>query len=148
MLDESNKARTEEARGQPPRLAHIVPNTPEEVPMDVPAGGLYREGTDYYRTPRAQHPNSPNWFLVSSIDRIAEYSSYEHVDMISPRPLLMIAGTKADTRFFSEMAIEQAKKPKELLLIDGATHIALYDKPEYVNPAVEKMNSFFKQNLQ
>ena len=148
MLDESNKARTEEARGQPPRLAHIVPNTPEEVPMDVPAGGLYREGTDYYRTPRAQHPNSPNWFLVSSIDRIAEYSSYEHVDMISPRPLLMIAGTKADTRFFSEMAIEQAKEPKELLLIDGATHIALYDKPEYVNPAVEKMNSFFNQNLQ
>jgi uncharacterized protein len=86
--------------------------------------------------------------LLKSVDQIAEYSPYEHVDMISPRPLLMIAGTKADTRFYSEMAIDKAKEPRELFLIDGATHIALYDKPECVNPAVEKMNSFFEQYLQ
>lgn len=67
--------------------------------------------------------------------------------MISPRPLLMIAGTKADTRFFSEMAIERAKEPKELDLIEGATHIDMYDKEKYVGPAVEKMNSFFTQYL-
>jgi uncharacterized protein len=42
--------------------------------------------------------------------------------MISPRPLLMIAGTKADTRFFSEMAIEKAKEPRELYLIEGDAH--------------------------
>jgi fermentation-respiration switch protein FrsA (DUF1100 family) len=123
-----------------------VPNTPEEIPKDAPT--LYREGTDYYRTPRGQHPNSQNWFLLRSVDRIAEYSSYDHVDMISPHPLLMIAGTKADTRFFSEMAIEKAKEPKEFFPIEGATHVALYDKPKYVDPAVEKMNSFFKQYLQ
>jgi fermentation-respiration switch protein FrsA (DUF1100 family) len=146
LLAESNKARNEEAKGQPPRLEHIVPNTPEEVPKDAPVG--VREATDYYRTPRAQHPNSQNWFLVRSIDRIAEYSSYDHVDMISPHPLLMIAGTKADTRYFSEMAMEEAKEPKELFLIEGATHISLYDKKEHVDPAVEKLNSFFNQYLQ
>jgi uncharacterized protein len=146
LLEESNKARIEEAKGQPPRLEHIVPNTPEQVPKDAPSS--IREATDYYRTPRAQHPNSQNWILVRSIDRIAEYSSYDHVDMISPHPLLMIAGTKADTRYFSEMAIEKAKEPKELFLIEGATHISLYDKKEYVDPAVEKLNSFFNQYLQ
>lgn len=130
LLEESNKARIEEAKGQPPRLEHIVPNTPEEVPKD--ASSSWRESTDYYRTPRGQHPNSQNWILVRSLDRIAEYSSYDHADMISPHPLLMIAGTNADTRYFSEMAIEKAKEPKELFLIDGATHISLYDKPEYV----------------
>jgi len=137
LLEGSNKARTEEAQGKPPHLEHIVPNTPEEIPKDIPPGGLYREGTDYYLTPRAQHPNAPNWFLLRSVDRIVEYSSYEHIDMISPRPLLMIAGTEVDTRFYSEMAVEKAKEPIELYLIKGATHIALYDKPEYVNPAVE-----------
>jgi uncharacterized protein len=86
-------------------------------------------------------------FLTRSIDQIAEYSSYDHIDMISPRPLLMIAGTKADTRYFSEMAIEKAKEPKELFLIEGATHVNLYDKKEYVDPAVDKMNNFFKQYL-
>ena len=93
-----------------------MPNTPEEVPKDAPT--LYREVTDYYRTPLGQHPNSKNWFLLKSVDQIAEYSSYEHVDMISSRPLLMIAGTNADTRFFSEETIEKAKTPKELFLID------------------------------
>lgn len=146
LVEESNKARTEEAQGKPPRMEHIVPNTPEEVPKDAPT--LYREGTDYYRTSRGQHPNSKNWFLLKSVDQIAEYSSYDHVDMISPHPLLMIAGTNADTRFFSEMAIEKAKEPKELFLINGATHVSLYDKPEYVDSAVEKLESFFKQNLQ
>jgi fermentation-respiration switch protein FrsA (DUF1100 family) len=146
LLEESNKARITEAKGQPPPRIHIVPNTPEEVPKDAPA--LYREGTDYYRTPRAQHPNSQNWFLTRSIDRIAEYSSYDRVDMISPHPLLMIAGSEADTRYFSEMAIEKAKEPKELFLIKGATHIDMYDRDKYVTPAVEKMSSFFKQYLQ
>jgi fermentation-respiration switch protein FrsA (DUF1100 family) len=145
LLEESNKARTEEAKGKPPRLEHIVPNTPKEVPKDAPVG--VREATDYYRTPRAQHPNSQNWFLVRSIDRIAGYSSYDHAGMISPHPLLMIAGTEADTRYFSEMAIGKAKEPKELFLIDGATHIGLYDKKQYVDPAVEKLNSFFNQYL-
>lgn len=123
-----------------------MPNTPEEIPKDAPT--LCREGTDYYRTPRGQHPNSTNWFLLKSVDQIAEYSSYEHVDMISPRPLLMIAGTNADTRFFSEMAIEKAKDLRELFLIKGATHVALYNKKEYVDPAVEKLNSFYNQYLQ
>jgi fermentation-respiration switch protein FrsA (DUF1100 family) len=60
----------------------------------------------------------------------------------------MIAGTKADTRFYSEMAIDKAKEPRELFLIDGATHIDLYDRDKYVTSAVEKMSSFFKQYLQ
>jgi fermentation-respiration switch protein FrsA (DUF1100 family) len=146
LIEESNKARIEEAKGQPPSRQHIVPNTPEEVPKDAPT--LYREGTDYYRTPRAQHPNSKNWFLTKSIDQIVQYSSYDHVDMISPHPLLMIAGTNADTRFYSEMAIDKAKDPRELFLVEGATHIDLYDKDKYVAPAVEKMSSFFNQYLQ
>jgi fermentation-respiration switch protein FrsA (DUF1100 family) len=56
LLEESGKARIEEAKGQPPRRQHIVPNTPEEVTKDTPL--LYKEAADYYRTPRGQHPNS------------------------------------------------------------------------------------------
>jgi uncharacterized protein len=140
------KPGSKKQKANPPRLEHIVPNTPEEVPKDAVVG--VREATDYYRTPRAQHRNSQNWFLVRSIDKVAEYSPYDHVDMISPHPMLMIAGTNADTLYFSEMAIEKAKEPKELFLINDAKHIGLYDKKEYVDPAVEKLNSFFNQYLQ
>jgi fermentation-respiration switch protein FrsA (DUF1100 family) len=145
-LEESNKARIEEAKGMPPPRKHIVPNSPEEVPKDAPT--LFREAADYYRTPRAQHPNSQNWMLIRSMDKIAGYSSYDRVDMISPHPLLMIAGTEADTRYFSEMAINKANDPKELFLIKGATHIDMYDRDKYVSPAVEKISGFFRQYLQ
>lgn len=145
MLEQAGKDRTAEARGEPVHLEHVCPNTPEEVTSETPT--LYAEATDYYRTPRAQHPNSTNWFVFRGVDRIAAYSSYDRVDLISPHPLLMIAGTEADTRYFSELAIEKAQEPKELFLIEGATHIDLYDKEQYVGPAVEKLDSFFQQYL-
>ncbi len=34
--------------------------------------------------------------------------------------------------------LRKQKEPKELFLIEGATHIGLYDKKEYVDPALEK----------
>lgn len=145
MLNESANARTKEARGEPPHYNPIVPHTAAEITPDTPV--LYAEGRDYYRTSRAQHPNSPNLFLAQSVDRIAQYSSFDLVHLISPRPLLMIAGTEADTRYFSELAVSRANEPKELFLIEGASHIDLYDKPEYVNPAIEKLSSFFAAHL-
>lgn len=136
--------RTAQARGAKPALAQVVPEA-DEITADTP--GLFAQGSDYYRTPRAQHPNSPNRYVASSIISIAAYSSYDHVDLISPRPLLMIAGTDADTLYFSEQAIAKAIEPKELFLIEGATHIDLYDRPQYVGPAVEKLAEFFGKYL-
>lgn len=53
----------------------------------------------------------------------------------------------ADTAYFSREAIERAREPKELFWIDGATHIDLYDKDEYVPTAVAKLTGFFKESL-
>jgi uncharacterized protein len=41
----------------------------------------------------------------------------------------------------------QAAEPKELVVIDGATHIDLYDKDEHVTPAVAKLTEFFGKHL-
>ncbi|KAK9696004.1 hypothetical protein K7432_012691 [Basidiobolus ranarum] len=147
MLEEAGKERTKEARGAAPRLDHIVPHTVEDAAKVAPPRTLFREGTEYYRTSRAQHPNSPNWYVFRSLDQLASFSAFDHVDLISPHPLLLIAGTDADTLYFSEIAYKKAKEPKELFLIDGATHIDLYDKEQYVGPAVKKLDNFFTQYL-
>ncbi|MFG2949875.1 alpha/beta hydrolase [Streptomyces adustus] len=144
MLEQAGKDRTAEARGEKPRLERICPETEEEA-QGWPT--LYQQGREYYRTPRAQHPNSPNWWIARSVDQIAQYSSYDMVHLISPRPLLMIAGTEADTAYFSRETIEKANEPKELFWIDGATHIDLYDKEEYVPTVVTKLSSFFREHL-
>lgn len=65
------------------------------------------------------------------------------------QPLLMIAGSKADTKYMTDEAFIKATnaKSKELYVIDGATHIQTYWKPDYVLQAVNKLVSFYKTNL-
>ena len=52
----------------------------------------------------------------------------------------------ADVRF-QVGAYQQAQDPKELHWIEGATHVDLYDKDEYVTPAVDKLTDFYTANL-
>lgn len=59
----------------------------------------------------------------------------------------MIAGSKADTLYFSREAIEKANEPKELFVIDGATHIDMYDRPRFVPQAISKLTDFYAKHL-
>jgi uncharacterized protein len=144
-LKDASDARSREARGEPVRLVPVVPESAASFTESTPQ--LYREGYDYYRTPRAQHPNSPNKYVFSSLPLQMAFFPFEQLDTISPRPLLVIAGSKADTLFWSQEVHEKAKDPKELFVIDGATHIDLYDRPQFVTPAVAKLTGFFSQHL-
>lgn len=144
-LEDASEARSREARGEPVRLVPVVPESPASFTESTPQ--LYREGYDYYRTPRAQHPNSPNRYVFSSLPQQMAFFPFEQLDTISPRPVLVIAGSKADTLFWSQEVRQKAKQPKELFVVDGATHIDLYDRPQFVGPAVTKLLAFFSQHL-
>jgi uncharacterized protein len=140
-LRDAAEARSREARGEPAQLISVVPNSPADFTDKTPQ--LYREGYDYYRTPRAQHPNSPGKYTYSSLPQQIAFFPFEQLDTISPRPLLVIAGSKADTLFWSQDVIKKAKDPKELYIVEGATHIDMYDRPQFVSPAVTKLAAFF-----
>jgi fermentation-respiration switch protein FrsA (DUF1100 family) len=85
--------------------------------------------------------------VFRSIDLIAQFNAFDMIHLIPPRPLLMIAGTEAATAYLSREAIEKAKEPKELFWIDGATHVDLYDKEEYLPTVVAKLDDFFGASL-
>ena len=144
MLDAAGDARIEEARGGAPRLAQIHPDTEEQARA---LGQHTYDGWEYYRTPRGSHPRSGNFFVLRSIDLIAQFTAFETIELIAPRPLLMIVGTEAATAYLSQEAIEKAREPKELYWIEGATHVDLYDKQEYVPTAVAKLTDFFATHL-
>lgn len=109
------------------QLISVVPNSPADFTDKTPQ--LYREGYDYYRTPRGQHPGSPGKYMYSSLPHQIAFFPFDQLDTISPRPLLVIAGSRADTLFWSRDVIKKAKDPKELHIIEGATHIDTYDRP-------------------
>jgi fermentation-respiration switch protein FrsA (DUF1100 family) len=73
------------------------------------------------------------------------FSTFHLIPDLLTQPLLLIAGSDADTRIYSEQAHELSRGPKELFIVDGATHVALYDVPAYVDQAVPKLVSFFGQ---
>ena len=59
----------------------------------------------------------------------------------------MVVGTRAVTAWMSIEAFQKATGPKEFHWIDGASHVDLYDKEQYVGPAVEKLARFFADKL-
>ncbi|GME33579.1 X-pro dipeptidyl-peptidase (s15 family) protein [Neofusicoccum parvum] len=142
LLLEAGRQRDHEAHGAPPNLTRIFPLTAADVTPDLPV--FYQESYDYYQTPRGHWPTAPNWHLWRSLDEIATYRSFQWMQLISPRPLLMIAGSDADTLYFSERAIEQAEEPKELYIVPGLTHIDLYD---HTNQSTPRLVQFFTANL-
>ncbi|MGI5142750.1 alpha/beta hydrolase [Streptomyces sp. CA-106110] len=145
MLDAAAQARTTEALGQKPPTLTLFPDTAEQA--RVLGGERGAEGFEYYRTPRAQHPRSASFFTWSSIDKMATFDVFASVPLIGQRPLLMIVGTGAVTSWMSVEAFQRAVGPKEIHWIDGASHVDLYDKKEYVDPAVDVLADFFAKRL-
>jgi hypothetical protein len=62
-------------------------------------------------------------------------------------PRLVIVGREAVASWMSVAAFQRAPGPKELVWIEDSMHNDLYDKPEYVGPAVQKLTEFFTKNL-
>jgi fermentation-respiration switch protein FrsA (DUF1100 family) len=145
MLEAAAAARTAQARGEGPQTFPLFPTTAEEA---FARGGEYgREGFEYYCTPRGQHPRSAKHLPWISVDRMTFFDAFQAVDLITPRPILLIVGSRAVTSWMSVDAYQRAQEPKELHWIDGASHVDLYDKNEYVTPAVAKLSEFYKTNI-
>lgn len=144
-LEAAAEQRTVEAKGTEAMLLTWAPDTLEEINENTPV--LMREAYDYYRTPRCQHPNSPNRFLFRSVDKIMAFSATSNMSNYLTQPMLLIVGTEADTRNYSEEFYALSNGLKELFWVEGATHIDMYDKLEYVTPAVAKLTEFFGTKL-
>jgi fermentation-respiration switch protein FrsA (DUF1100 family) len=142
QLEAAARDRNSDVTGEKVPIVHMLPDKLEDAPADLPES--FRDLASYYRTPRANHPRATNTCLPRSWDLMANFDAFAHNDMISPRPLLMITGTKAATKWYSEDGIARAKEPKELVVIDGLTHADLYDQ---VDEAGVKLVEFYGKYL-
>ena len=145
-LKQASEARALEASGGEVLYAAAAKWTDEmadKMPFD-----LYREGHYYYNRTHA-HPNSTFRYTMSSLLDLMTWDASTNMDLID-QPLLMIAGSKADTYYMTDDAFGKAinAKSKELFLINGATHIETYWKPEYVSQAINILVNFYQANLE
>ena len=125
-----------------------IPTFPEE-PADTVPEGLNPVDDEFYRfygVKRGHHPNARAGFTTTSILAFLNYALLDHVAEISPRPVLLIVGDRAASRFFSEQVYERAAQPKELYVVEDAEHIDLYDRTDRI--PFDKIEDFFRGALQ
>lgn len=142
-LDEIGEQRTREFRGETRKDIRALP-----VKVDENTPQYAREFIEYYENPkRGLHPNSNGWYSYTSLAPMMNFFPFAQIETISPRPVLFIVGENAVSKYFSDDAYSKAVEPKELFVIKDATHVDLYDVPQYMGQALEKLDSYFKQYL-
>ena len=77
--------------------------------------------------------------------RFDAHDGFDRVDLLM-QPLMIVAGSKAGSLWHSQELHARAAGPKELFVVDGATHMDLYDGPG-VAIAMNKLAPFFQRHL-
>lgn len=101
---------------------------------------------DYYMTPRGYHPravNSGNAWTMTTPLPFMNLPILTHIQEIAPRPILLVHGENAHSRYFSETAYAAAAEPKELVIVPGANHVDLYDR----KVPFDRLAAFFQKTL-
>ena len=142
LMEQIAEARTAEANGEAAKLVNYVPET-----VDENTHPDFVEAHEYYRTSRGGHPNSDNLCLFRGFaDRLA-FNSFALIPDYLTQPLLVIVGSKAGSKWMGEKAVELSTHEKELFVVEGASHVSLYDIPEHMEQAVDKLDAFFTTYL-
>lgn len=141
MLDSVARQRSAEAAGAAPAYVNYVPKVGDTTaPRDL------QEAADYYLTPRGQHPNAPNKMLTSSLSALASFTGFDRVEELLTQPLMIVAGSEAGSLWHSQELYAKAAGPKELSIVDGATHMGLYDG-KGADTAMARLSPFFTRIL-
>ena len=149
-LLKAGNARNEELKGNILYEGFLPPHKDDDELrkiMESQAEGLYKDGIDYYGL-SYRHPRATGSYTSESFLKLMAFDVEDRMDLVN-QPLLMIAGSAADTLYMSEDAFKKAggTADKELYLIDGASHIKTYWKEEYVAEATNKLSEFFGKRL-
>lgn len=123
-----------------------APGLPEKLTGEEPQ--FVQDYWHYYKTKRGFHKRSinsnGNWNMTSTLSLI-NMPILSYSDEIQSA-VLIIHGEKAHSRYFGEDAFKKLKGDnKELLIVEGANHVDLYDNLEKI--PFDKIEDFFKNNL-
>lgn len=145
-LQQASQARALQAIGG--RVDYIGDTLPSaEQIAALPPGSLYQEGFEYYLDTH-HHPRSYSRYTTSSLMDLMTFDSADQAGLID-QPLLMIAGSKADTKYMTDDVFAKATgtTDKTLHVIEGATHIQTYWVTDYVADALAQLTPFFTRTL-
>nr|WP_221380151.1 alpha/beta hydrolase [Actinoplanes polyasparticus] len=149
-LDAMAGARLEEVRTGVLTRENWLPDTL----ADAEAAGVtdvdLLQAITYYRTDRGRNEHSTNRRLSRGDSLLIGFDSFHLVDQLLTQPLQLVLAEHLDGTGFdtaAERLWKLAPNPVDRLVIPGARHYEMYDVPEYVEPAVERLVTFYENHL-
>lgn len=83
-----------------------------------------------------------------SLTQIIPYDAYNKAEALFTQPLLMVVGSEAGSKWMSDGLINRAgSSDKSMYIVEGANHMSLYDRLNFVDEAVSQLAPFFEKNL-
>lgn len=150
-LEKIAAQRTAEVRGAELRVDQFLPPSVEVGK----AAGIkdidVLEATEYYKTSRGEKPHGATSYLYSRSSAAVGWDAFYLAEVLLTQPLMVVIGDKPGGfgayRDGLEIIRRARSEKKELVIAEGWSHYELYDQPEPVKIALDKLIPFYKENL-
>ncbi|WP_305788396.1 alpha/beta hydrolase [Symbioplanes lichenis] len=149
-LDAMARARIEETRTGELTRQQWLPDTMADAKQAGITDVDLLQAIEYYRTERGHHEHSTNRRLSRGDTLLIGFDAFHLVDQLMTQPLQLILAEHLDGTGFDTAATrlwDMAPRPVDRMVIKNARHYEMYDVPEYVDPAVERLAAFYHDHL-
>ncbi|MEA4837506.1 MAG: alpha/beta hydrolase [Rhodospirillaceae bacterium] len=151
-LEGISAQRTAEARGAEPALTAYIPQSKAQLESYGITDVDVVEAVEYYTTQRGQKPGSPNKLNVVSTGAAFAWDAFHLAEKLLTQPLQIIVGGGQTGGFRSyrdgfELFNKARSEKKSILVVPGATHYDMYDKPDCVDQAIARLKEFYGECL-
>lgn len=119
---------------------------PDAPTTEVPESftGDMAEFYEFYGMERGWHPNALGNVTGETMPDLMTLPTTGHIGDMNT-PLLMVTGDIAHSRAFTEAIFERASEPKQMIVVENARHIDLYDDVSKI--PFDEMEAFFMESL-
>ncbi|OKP51827.1 alpha/beta hydrolase [Serratia marcescens] len=144
--------RTQEARGGELQVNELLPASPQEATAHGLTERDVFEATDYYRTARGQQPGGATRMLFSHAQKTLAWDAFAFTEVLLTQPVMVVVGEKVGAFGAYRDGMEvygraTASAHRELVSLADFSHYELYDKPEAVRAAMDKVLPFLAAHL-
>ncbi|HEP1042894.1 TPA: alpha/beta hydrolase [Serratia marcescens] len=144
--------RTREARGGELQVNELLPASPQEATAHGLTERDVFEATDYYKTARGQQPGGATRMFFSHAQKTLAWDAFAFAEVLLTQPVMVVVGEKVGAFGAYRDGMEvygraTASAHRELVSLADFSHYELYDKPEAVRAAMDKVLPFLAAHL-
>ncbi len=144
--------RTAEARGSELQINELLPPSVEFAKENGLTERDVFEATEYYKTPRGQTEGGATRMLFSHAQKTLSWDAFAFAETLLTQPVMAVVGQKVgafgayrDGQEIYGRSVQS--KDRQLVNLENWSHYELYDHPEAVSMAMDKVSAFLETHL-